>query len=123
MKNLFTFAHSLELVAVIISAVALLAVLQTFIVGQHYIIPTLILSNFIVLANVTWRAVDDSIWAKKCLFWFFLIICCHAFFALFWAVQPREFLGNAFIYIYGATFLILAFLCWQYARLNALFNR
>ena len=58
--------------------------------------------------------------AKQIIFWIFFIATCHAFFALFWAATPREILGDAFLYVYGAAFGILAYLSWQYAQRNEL---
>jgi len=43
MKRLFSLKHSLELLAALITIGALLGVLQTFIIGKHFIIPTMIL--------------------------------------------------------------------------------
>jgi hypothetical protein len=122
MKKLFSFEHSLELLAWIITIVALLGVLQTFIVGKHFVIPTMILFFAVIFGNLARFAMQGRDWAKHVLFWIFFIAACHAFFALFWAKTPREMLGSAFIYIYGADFLLLSFLSWQYAKRNSLFG-
>ena len=122
MKKLFSFAHSLELLAWIITIVALLGVFQTFVMGKHFVIPTMILFLAVIFGNLARFAMRGQMWAKHVLFWIFFIAACHTFFALFWAKTPREMLGDAFIYAYGADFLLLSFLSWQYAKRNSLFS-
>ena len=122
MKKLFSLKHSLELLAVLITAGALLGVLQTFIIGRHFIIPTMILVLAVFFGNLARFGLQGQRWDQHALFWVFAIAACHAFFALFWAKTPRELLGEAFIVIYGADFLLLSFLSWQYARRNELFS-
>ena len=122
MKKLFSLKHSLELLAVLVTAGALLGVLQTFIIGRHFIYPTMILVLAVFFGNLARFGLRGQRWAQHTLFWIFAIAACHAFFALFWAKTPRELLGEAFIYIYGADFLLLSFLSWQYARRNELFS-
>ena len=120
MKNLLTLKHSLDLLAAIIAIAALLGVLQTFIIGKHFVIPTMVLVLAVFFGNLARSSMRGERWAKHILFWIFFIATCHAFFALFWAVTPREMLGGAFLYVYGAVFVILAFLSWQYAKKNEL---
>jgi hypothetical protein len=115
--------YSLELVALVLTIVALLGVLQTFIIGRHFIIPTLILTVAIVLGNLARYGYQDHAWAKQMLFWLGLILTLHAFFALFWAQTLREMLGAAFEYVCAALALLMAFLTWQYASRNRLFHR
>ena len=120
MKNLLSLKHSLDLLAAIIAIAALLGVLQTFIIGKHFVIPTMVLVLAVFFGNLARSSMRGERWAKHILFWIFFIATCHAFFALFWAVTPREMLGGAFLYVYGAVFVILAFLSWQYAKRNEL---
>ena len=122
MKKLFSLEHSLELLAWLVTAAALLGVLQTFIIGKHFVIPTMILLLAVLFGNFARFAMQGQKWAKHVLFWIFFVAACHAFFALFWAKTPREMLGDAFIYVYGADFLLLSFLSWQYAKRNSLFG-
>ena len=122
MNRLLSFERSLELLAWIITIVALFGVLQTFIIGKHFVIPTMILVFAVLFGNLARFAMHDQRWAKHVLFWIFFVAACHAFFALFWAKTPREMLGDAFLYVYGADFLIISFLSWQYAKRNALFG-
>jgi hypothetical protein len=118
MKKLFSLKHSLDLLAVVVAIAALLGVIQTFIIGKHFVIPTMVLVLVVVFGNLAGSSMRGERWAKHVLFWIFFIATCHAFFALFWAKTPREILGGTFFYVYGATFLILAFLSWQYAEKN-----
>ena len=120
MKKLLTLKHSLDLLAAIIASAALLGVLQTFIIGKHFVIPTLLLVLAVFFGNLARSSMRGERWAKHVLFWTFFIATCHAFFALFWAVTPREMLGDAFLFVYGAVFLIVGVLTWQYAKRNEL---
>lgn len=118
MKNLFSLKHSLDLAAAIIAIAALLGVLQTFIIGRHFVIPTMLLVSAVLFGNLARCSLRGERWAKHVLFWIFFIGACHAFFALFWAATPREILGDAFLFVYGAVFVIVGFLSWQYAKKN-----
>ena len=118
LKNLFSLKHSLDLLAVIVAIAALLGVLQSFIIGKHFVIPTMVLVLAVFFGNLARSSMRGERWAKHVLFWIFFIATCHAFFALFWAVTPREILGEAFLFVYGAAFVILGFLTWQYAKKN-----
>ena len=40
-KSLFSFEHCLECIAALIAAAGLLGVLQTFVIGKHFLIPTI----------------------------------------------------------------------------------
>lgn len=122
MKKLFSLDHSLELLAWLVAFVAVLGVLQSFIIGKHFVIPTMILLLAVLFGNFARFATKGYAWARHVLFWIFFVAACHAFFALFWAKTPREILGPAFVYVYGADFLLLSFLCWQYAKRNVLFG-
>ena len=118
MKKLFSLKHSLDLLAVIVTIAALLGVIQTFIIGQHFVIPTMLLVLVVLFGNLAGSSMRGERWAKHILFWIFFIATCHAFFALFWAKTPREMLGDVFLFVYGAAFIMLGFLTWQYAKRN-----
>ena len=120
MKNLFSLKHSLEMAAALVAVAALIGVLQTFVIGKHYVIPTMMLVLTVIFGNLARHGLRGERWAKHVLFWVFLLATCHAVFALFWAKTPREILGDAFIYVYGAVFVVLAILCWKYATKNEL---
>lgn len=123
MKNKLSLAYSMEFVAVILATLAALAVLQTFVIGRHFIIPTMILTIAILLGNLARYGYQDRHWAKQLLFWFGVILASHAFFALFWAKAYRRFLGASFEAVCAAIVLIMVFLVWHYARRNRLFGR
>jgi len=118
MKKLFSLKHSLDLLAVIVTIAALLGVIQTFIIGQHFVIPTMLLVLVVLFGNLAGSSMRGERWAKHILFWIFFIATCHAFFALFWAKTPREMLGDVFLFVYGAAFIMLGFLTWQFAKKN-----
>ena len=122
MKKWFSLQYSLDTVAAIVAAAGFAGVLQTFIIGKHFIIPTMLLAATILFANLARFGYRDNAFAKNLLFWFGVLVTCHAFFALFWAKTPREILGSAFLPVYGAVFVIFALMSWQYARRNKLFQ-
>ena len=122
MKKWFSLQYSLDTVAAIIAVAGLAGVLQTFIIGKHFVIPTMILAATILFANLARFGYRDNAFAKNVLLWFGVLVACHAFFALFWAKTPREILGAAFLPVYGSAFVVFALLSWQYARRNRLFE-
>jgi len=120
MKNLLSLKHSLESLTALIAVMAFLGVLQTFIIGKHFVIPTMVLALAVLFGNLARSGMRGDRLAKQIIFWIFFVATCHAFFALFWAATPREILGAAFLYVYGAAFVVLGFLSWQYAARNEL---
>ena len=110
MKNLFTLRNSIDLIAILIAAGAFLGVLQSFIIGKHYVIPTMQLTLAVLFGNLARFGFRDERWAKHVLFWFAFLVTCHTFFALFWAAKPREILGSAFLPVYGVLCAGFAFL-------------
>lgn len=123
MKELFSLRNSIDLIAAAIAAGAVVGVLQTFIIGRHFIIPTGILLLAVLFGNLARYGLQGKNWAKHVLFWIGFLWTCHAFFALFWARKYREIFGGSFEYVFGALVLVLGFLVFQYARRNALFRR
>lgn len=123
MPRILSFKHSLEFVAALVCVAALAGVLQTFIVGKHYVIPTMILSLAVLFGNLARSGYRGQAWAKHVLFWVFFVLTCHLFFALFFAARPREILGPAFVPVYGVLFVVFGLLVSQYGRLNELFRR
>ncbi len=122
MKKLFSLEHSLELLATLVAVLATLGVFYTFVIGKHFVIPTMILVLAVLFGNLARFGIQGKVWAKHVLFWVFFIAACHTFFALFWAKTPREMLGNAFYFVYGFEFLLFSILSWQYAKKNSLFG-
>jgi hypothetical protein len=121
MKKLFSLENSLEAISALFAVGAMLGVLQTFIIGKHFVIPTMILVFAVLFGNLARFGVRGERWAKHTLFWIFFLLACHAFFALFWAATPREILGGLFLPVYGVVFLLLSGLCWTYSKKNQLF--
>jgi hypothetical protein len=123
MKQRLSLQYSFELIFALISLAAVIAVLQTFVIGQHYIIPSVILVIAVVTGNLAWHGFQDRLWAKQILFWSGFLFTAHAFFALFWSKRYRELLGDSFEWVCGAVFILFAFLVYQYATRNRLFTQ
>ena len=123
MKKLFSLDHSLEALAALLAVGAGLGVLQTFIIGKHFVIPTMILLLMFFFGNLARFGLQGQRWAQHMLFWVFLLMVCHAFFALVWAgdLRPGQLFGAAFYPAYGGFLVIVGGLCLSYAKRNALF--
>lgn len=117
-----SYRNSLEWVTACLTGVLLLGVAQTFIIGQHFIIPTIILMLAILLGNITAYAFVGKLWAKLVVFWLYVILTCHGFFALFWAKKYREVLGDAFEPVCVLLVVVLVFLVLKYKRSNQLLS-
>ena len=122
MKKLFSLTHSLEALATLFTIAAALGVLQTFIIGKHFVIPTMILLLAIYFGNLARFGLKGERWAKHMLLWTFLLMACHTFFALFWAAdaRPGAAFGAAFYPLYGGFFVVVGGLCISYAKQNEL---
>lgn len=123
MRDKLSLGYSFDMIFAVMAAIALLGVLQTFVIGRHFIIPTIILSAAVLLGNLAWQGFQGRAWAKHVLFWCGFVFTCHVFFALFWAQKYRELLGDAFLPTGGIVALVFAYLVVQYARRNQLFDR
>ena len=117
-----SYHNSLEWGTGFITAMLLLGVVQTFVIGQHFIIPTIILMFAILLGNITAYAFVGKLWAKLVIFWLYVVLTNHGFFALFWAKKYRELLGQAFEPTCIVVVLVLAFLLFKYKRSNQLLS-
>ena len=115
--------HSIDLLMAVFTVLAAAAVLQTFIIGKHFIIPTVLLMVTIFLGNLAWYGFKQEKWAQFLNFWAGVILTSHFFFALFWAKKYRELLGSAFEPIAVIVTLLLFALTWFYASKNQLFSR
>lgn len=124
MKKLFSLDHSLEALASLIAVGAALGVLQTFIIGKHFVIPTMILLLVFFFGNLARAGLAGQPWAKHLLFWTFLLMACHTFFALFWAAEarPGAAFGAAFYPVYGGFTVIVGGLCLNYAKRHSLLS-
>ena len=124
MSKLFSLDNALEALATLVALGAGLGVLQTFIIGKHFVIPTMALLLVIYFGNLARFGLKGERWAKHMLFWTFALMACHAFFALFWAAEarPGALFGAAFYPAYGGFLIVVGGLCFTYARRNRLFG-
>jgi len=122
MSYKLTENYSLEWLAALITLSGVISILYTFIIGKHYIIPTAILVDSIIFFNLAFFGFKDKLWAKYVLFWVFTAVCCHTFFALFWAKTPKLALGELFFPVYILVCVVTGFLSMQYARANLLYR-
>ena len=114
--------NSFDLIFAAAAGVGILAVAQTFIIGQHYIIPSAILAAVVLIGNIARYGIAGQAWAKQILFWCGFLFTAHLFFALFFSKRYRELLGDAFEPVCGILVLAFAWLTYQYARRNGLFS-
>ncbi len=124
MTKVFDTRYALETLASIFALLAVLGTLQTFVIGKHFVIPTMVLLLVFFFGNLARFGYRDQRWAKHVLFWVFLLMVFHALFALVWAgeARPGEFFGTAFYPLYGGFALIVGGLCVIYAKRNGLFG-
>lgn len=118
MKFSITWANTLDWFMALLTALLLIAVLQTFIIGKHYIIPTAILCLTVLIGNLAWYGLKNAAWAKRINFWCGFLLTNHAFFALFWSKKYRELLGGAFEPVCVVVTLVLAIVTFLYFKHN-----
>ena len=123
MSAFLSIRYAFEILFALVSLAAGIAVLQTFIIGQHYIIPTGILVAAVLFGNIAWWGFQGQQWAKYLLFWCGFLLTCHGFFALFFSKRYRELLGDSFEMVCGVLVIAFAWLTIAYARRNSLFTR
>ncbi len=122
MTKLLTLDNSFDLIFALAAIVGVLATLQTFVIGQHYIIPTGILTITVLLGSIARYGLQGARWAKEILFWCGFLFSAHMFMAIFFSKRYPEVLGAAFLPVTIGTFLLFAFLSYRYARGNQLFS-
>ncbi len=122
MKTYLTKQHCLEVVAGLIALIFFLIVLESFVIGKHYIMPTIYLVVTIIFGNLAYYGFKGYVWAKSILFWLFFLFSAHVFFAIFYTQRYREILGGAWEPVGSLLFIILAFGLYVYASSNALFK-
>jgi len=74
MSEKLSLRNSLDIVAALIAALAFIGVLQSFLIGKHFIIPTMILFFGILFGNLARYGFRGYAWAKHILFWIFTIL-------------------------------------------------
>lgn len=121
MKNI-NLRHGMDWLIAVFAVLASIAVLQTFIIGKHFIIPTILLVLAVLLSNLAWYGLKQAKWAQYVNFWCGVLLTSHCFFALFWAKKYRELLGDMFEPVIIVITLLLLILTWLYAIKNQLFS-
>ena len=120
MPRWLTLDNSFDLIAAVIATACFAAVLGTFVIGKHYIIPTFWLAIALLFANLARHGLAGARWAKQILGHIGLLASANLFMGLFFAKTPKELLGGLFLPAWGLAFLIVAGLTWQYVSRNAL---
>lgn len=120
MRKILSLNYGLDTVLSTISVLSAAAVVQTFVIGQHYIIPTMLLVLAVFTGNLALYGFQDHRWAKVVNFWIGVVLSGHFLFALFWSKRYREILGGSFEVVTGGVFVLLAVLTVLYARRNRL---
>ena len=120
MPNPFSLKNTWDLVAALLAVATFIAAMHQFVIGQHYIIPTMILFWCVLFGNLARYGLRGTTWAKYILFWFGFLMTCMSFMGIFMAKQPKETLGAAFLPVAIVIFILVAFLTWQYRQKNEL---
>ncbi|MDP5132138.1 MAG: hypothetical protein NWQ54_14735 [Paraglaciecola sp.] len=123
MQKKLALHNSFDWLMALLSCVGAVAVLQTFIIGKHYIIPTVILVLTVLFGNLAWFGLHKRKWANLVNFWIGFLLTAHCFFALFWSVKYRAILGDQFELVFVPLTLVLCGLTWLYANHNRLFEQ
>lgn len=110
--------NSLDWFMALLALLSGLAVLQTFIIGKHYIIPTVLLVLTVIFGNLAWFGLHQQKWAKLINFWGGFLLTAHCFFALFWSVKYRALLGANFEWVVGLITILLFLATWFYRKAN-----
>ncbi len=79
MKKLFSAENSLEAISALFAVAAGLGVLQTFIIGKHFVIPTMVLLLAIFFGNLARFGVQGQRWAKHMLLKNYVILILKRF--------------------------------------------
>lgn len=122
MPSWLNLGNGLALLLAVIAAACFAATLGTFVIGQHYLIPTFWLLFAVLTGNFARYALQGARWAQEIVFWCGAIASSTLFMGLFFAKQPKVMLGGAFLPVWGLAFLAMAFLTLSYARGNRIFG-
>lgn len=98
-------------VANVLAIFAVLLMFYTF-YNKHFVTPTINLASAIVFYNLSVYGFRRKPWLRTLPFYFCVVMCVHAYFALFWAITPRAMLGDNFTLTYSiacAVFALLAY--------------
>ena len=120
MTSTFSLKNTWDLAAAVLAVVTFVAAMYQFVIGQHYMIPTMILLWTVLFGNLARFGLRGDRWAKHVLFWFGFLMSCMAFMGIIFAQRPKELLGTFFLPIWVVIFILVAFLTWQYREKNEL---
>ena len=123
MPSWLKLQNGLALIAALIAAACFVMALYQFVIGQHYIIPTMWLLLTMITGNFARYALAGARWAQEILFWCGALASSTLFMGLFFAQKPKELLGGAFLPVWGLAFLVVAGLTFLHARGNGVFSR
>ena len=118
MKNALALKNSWDLIAVLVAVLTFAMAMYQFVIGQHYMIPTMWLLWTVLFANLARYGLRGAPWAKHMLFWYGFLMSCMAFMGIFMAGEPKKILGGLFLPVWIAGFLLVVYLTWQYKRRN-----
>lgn len=121
MQKKLSLHNTLDWLMAVFSLMGALVVLQTFVIGKHYIIPSVLLGVTVLLGNLAWFGLTKAKWAIMVNFWCGFLLSAHCFFALFWSVKYRILLGEQFELVFVPLTLLLVAITWLYAKHNRLF--
>lgn len=120
MNNAFSLKNAWDLIAILIAVLAFGGAMYQFVIGKHYMIPTMYLFWTVFFGNLARYGMRGERWAKHILFWFGFLMSCMGFMGIFFAQALRERLDALFLPVWISGFLVVAFLTWQYRRRNEL---
>jgi len=120
MKNVFALKNSWDLFAVLVAVATFGMAMYQFVIGKHYMIPTMWLLWTVLFGNLARYGLRGAPWAKHILFWFGFLMSCMGFMGIFFAQALRERLDGLFLVVWIPGFLLVAWLTWQYQRKNEL---
>lgn len=120
MKKAFSLKYSIETLCVLFTVVLGAAVLHQFVIGKHFIIPTVILIPTLLFLNLARGGYRDQTWAKYTNFWLGVVLTAHWFFAIFFSQTLKAKLGIVFEPLAVAICLFLGYLTLMYRRHNQL---
>ena len=79
MKNYITLSHSFDLIVSLLVTTGILLVVQTFVIGHHYIIPTGFLTLSVIFGNLAYYGFKEIGQQRKFYFGYSLYLLCIYF--------------------------------------------
>lgn len=112
------YKNSLDYMFYLLALIHFFVMAYTFAFAGHYVTPTILFINGVLLGHLAYFGLHGSKPAKYIIFWLVVTLCLHLLFALFYAITPPKILGEYFIPVYGTFFIVLSFLAWKYLQAN-----